>query len=1350
MAGVRRIGASGGRGGTRRRLLGVAMLAAVSVVVTACPAQPPGTDPGDPTVLKPLVLVPPEVTGNPVAGDVLTTSLGEWSGEPSSWTVKWQSCVGGSCADIEGESSTSLVVGASLEGKSVRSVVSASNGGGTSSIGAAETEAVDLAGLAAPVNTSQPTLSWAGGTLDGNVGTWDQPDVSISVEWQRCDFFPGSPPTIHACSAVGEAARELVSEQPISRAVRPDDLPPPGKVATVRLKVTASNTDGIETIAYSTHTGWIAKPRKAVGDIIVANQGGNVGETIFAGSQSWVATGPDAGPLLNESAQWQRCTLDNASCTDIPGATSFAYTVTSADVGFRLRIRITGSNGAGLSEHFSTPLPNDAQGVKPAELPWQGSSNGLIAVDRNGGYATIGFDGGVFNWGGSQFHGSLGGIPLAAKPRAMAMTPSGRGYWIVGYDGGVFTFGDAQYYGSMQDNVFADEWRARYQAGAAVIVAILPLPSGRGYRLVDNRGEIFNYGPDAIATTVYGHLQDGHYGAWTARQAAGEVYVTGAAGHPSRGYWLVDNEGGVFSFGPGGMPFYGSAAGMGYRNVVSMTARPDGSGYWLLRADGSILGSGANGQAFGNVAIHQGPDSTWAWLNAPYRSIASTPSGNGYYIVGCNGVVTAFGDAAFAGHFRFPADPRNSDCLHANANPGGRAPTPTQESPPHEKVFSTTESVTLTAGALGGDIWYRFRVERVDTRQTADKSDDLPTSVIETSWSGNRSVTLQPSDLGDGTYRWTVSAYYALSGEAVDTKSTTPYPRYFDVVTPAAPAHHLSSGPIATNPGDGYRMIDRGGRVYTFGIPGGGWYGDLGNVPLNQPAQAIANTPSGNGYWIVARDGGVFTYGDAPFHGSAAGSLQPGDYIVGIAPTVSGNGYWLLSKDGGVFSFGDAPFHGSRFRQPGDTPFVDIQATPYGGYLLLQENGAINALGPNRFFGSAIRTTNPFSGEQTGVPYPSDKARDMTVTPDGTGWTVVTVNGGVYTLGTARFHGATTAGGTVSGVTASQDGGGYWTATCTGKVEAKGVSTLGQPLGNPYVRDFTFCLGPTTPVVQTPAPFQTFVVGSRMTVRWVGGDDPDGRAVDYRVHVKAANGTVTSFNAGASKSIALAVVWEGQVSLNVESHIRGTEIPSAFSAWHPFSGYRPATLTPTTWEQRFTDDQLDAAWAIADADPGDDMEIHQTGMCFFGRFGDCKSPATRAVQSLMDKYKTLTSGTALFEAVTTGLGCLQHAAEYGAKKYKKSYTDDPAWVEYCVKSAMAVGGMIQGTTLFLGGPVAGFMMEKILGTLFTCVTEAFAAISNALDDHTGETYYYVRNPPGQTICSGQGVWLPDSPPDLTI
>src|SRR4051794_7425280 len=64
------------------------------------------------------------------------------------------------------------------------------------------------------------------------------------------------------------------------------------------------------------------------------------------------------------------------------------------------------------------------------------------------GYFFVATDGGIFNFGDSDFFGSTGDIKLNQPIVGAEPTPTGEGYWLVASDGGVFPFGDAGFYGS--------------------------------------------------------------------------------------------------------------------------------------------------------------------------------------------------------------------------------------------------------------------------------------------------------------------------------------------------------------------------------------------------------------------------------------------------------------------------------------------------------------------------------------------------------------------------------------------------------------------------------------------------------------------------------------------------------------------------------------------------------------------------------------------------------------------------------------------------------------------------------------------------------------------------------------
>jgi hypothetical protein len=183
-----------------------------------------------------------------------------------------------------------------------------------------------------------------------------------------------------------------------------------------------------------------------------------------------------------------------------------------------------------------------------------------------GGYWLAASDGGIFAFD-APFHGSAGSDHLAQPVVAIAATPDGKGYWLAARDGGVFSYGDARFYGSMGA-----------QSLASPIVAITSSRDGKGYLLVASDGGVFAFGDAKFHGSTGG-----------VRLAQP---IVGAAPDPSTGgYWLVASDGGVFGFDA---PFRGSTGGVRLaRPIVGMGVDPLTGGYWLTASDGGVFAFGA-------------------------------------------------------------------------------------------------------------------------------------------------------------------------------------------------------------------------------------------------------------------------------------------------------------------------------------------------------------------------------------------------------------------------------------------------------------------------------------------------------------------------------------------------------------------------------------------------------------------------------------------------------------------------------------------------------------------------------------------------------------------------------------
>ncbi len=273
------------------------------------------------------------------------------------------------------------------------------------------------------------------------------------------------------------------------------------------------------------------------------------------------------------------------------------------------------------------------------------------------------------------------------------------------------------------------------------------------------------------------------------------------------------------SNGPSMPPVSGNPAGGGDspRGVVR-------SGYWALGSDGRVY-------AFGDAAALGGPASLGS---ATAVHLEPTPSGGGYWVVDLRGRVYPYGDAADFGRV-------------------------------DEAKLDTGETVTsLSASPTGQGYWIFTTRGRV-----------LP--------------------FGDAGFL----------GDMAQIRLNAPV---------------VSSRP--TRSGKGYYMVAADGGIFTFGDAA--FLGSMGGSRLDSPVRSLVPDPDGTGYWLVAGDGGIFAF-QAGFRGSLGG-VRLNRPVSGMVPY--GNGYLMVAEDGGVVNFSDRPFSGSLGANPPAHPVISVGALP--------------------------------------------------------------------------------------------------------------------------------------------------------------------------------------------------------------------------------------------------------------------------------------------------------------------------------------------------------------------------------------------------------------------------------------
>ena len=209
---------------------------------------------------------------------------------------------------------------------------------------------------------------------------------------------------------------------------------------------------------------------------------------------------------------------------------------------------------------------------------------------------------------------SVVGVGLAG-PAAGAVPPH-KGYWLEAGDGGVFAFG-APFEGSAA----ADATRCPANPPGRTIPngscwSIAPTPGGDGYWILNS----YN-GPSTLTETPTSYGQPADTSAYSGGADTWPKAMEIVPTNDGKGYWVLDEGpsglGSVQSFGDAvsygdettSRPRYLAHAG----SPVAMAAAHDDKGYWIVDSDGGVFSFG-DATFHGSMGNRRSTHRSWALL----------------------------------------------------------------------------------------------------------------------------------------------------------------------------------------------------------------------------------------------------------------------------------------------------------------------------------------------------------------------------------------------------------------------------------------------------------------------------------------------------------------------------------------------------------------------------------------------------------------------------------------------------------------------------------------------------------------------------------------------------------------
>jgi hypothetical protein len=283
----------------------------------------------------------PTISGTAMAGDTLTVEGDRWTGTNPTFAYQWRRCdtTGASCSDISGATSNTYTPVLADVAHTVRAVVTAINAAGSATATSAPTAEVvpeatftaAISGVAQiPTNGTDEDIIGVLRAVPGDPGGPDP--VTFTYQWQRCN-------------GAGQTCANIAAETGRTYNVQPTD-----RGRTLRVVVTATDGNDVVSTAISPATAAVTSRFATSYEQVLPAVAGHVavGSSVTASPGDWPVT-------TTLTYEWQRCDADGVACSPIPGATSSAYVIQSADAGFRLAVAVTGTDAAGAATLISRP-----------------------------------------------------------------------------------------------------------------------------------------------------------------------------------------------------------------------------------------------------------------------------------------------------------------------------------------------------------------------------------------------------------------------------------------------------------------------------------------------------------------------------------------------------------------------------------------------------------------------------------------------------------------------------------------------------------------------------------------------------------------------------------------------------------------------------------------------------------------------------------------------------------------------------------------------------------------------------------------------------------------------------------